>query len=212
MLNSSYQQLLSTFCSLQQAIMSYWCPKSQGATSDIYSKKSVLTQIIKVKDISSWDLIQKRLETHPHEAREKDKFGVTALHHVIRKYQKNGSIGDDDAANTSDADAVVPIEMFVLLIEGCPDSLEVCDRMTGCNALHLACAATTCDDKMRKVIMMILNKRNDGASTTSGDGRLPLHRCKDIEVAKRLVKIYPEGVSKRTYHCGTVFDKSKGFS
>jgi hypothetical protein len=72
--------------------MSYWCPKPKGTTKDIYYKKSILTQLISVKyhDDDFWETIQKRLITpeHRHEPFEKDKFGVTALHHVIRKQQK----------------------------------------------------------------------------------------------------------------------------
>lgn len=196
--------------------MSYWCPKPKGTTSDIYSKRSVLTQIMAVKYHLNWDNIKKRLETHPDEAAEKDKFGVTALHHVIRKHSKNkhtsttGRIShNNNDGNTDGGDDGVPMEIFRLLIEECPDSLNLCDRMTGCNALHLACSTLRSgidagdgsgkkqysgDNKMKDVIMMILEKRHESAMKLDIDGRLPLHRCKDVDVVRKLIDIYPEGV------------------
>ena len=160
----------------------------------------------------NWEMIQKRLETHPHEAAEKDKFGVTALHHVIRKHSKNkrttyasGRINRNSNDGNSDGDDDgVPMEIFQLLIENCPDSLDLCDSMTGCNALHLACLnlglgsgeqQDGSDDKMREVVMMILEKRHETAKKLDTDGRLPLHRCKDIHIIRKLINVYPEGVS-----------------
>ena len=143
--------------------MSYWCPKPEGAASDIYCQKSALTQVIAAKKVN-WEMIHQRLQKFPHEAAEKDKFGVTILHHVVRKY--------------SCSDNNIPIELLELLMEACPDSLGYCDRMTGYNALHLACGSHDCE-KMRDVIQMTLDKRYDTAKHLCIDGKLPLHRCKD---------------------------------
>ncbi len=178
--------------------MSYWCQKSHGANSDIHSNKPILTQIMAVKNIN-WETIERRLETHPHEATEKDKFGVTALHHAIRKQNQQCQTRACDATYNTAATNVnanpnaVPMKIFRLLIEECPDSLFICDKMTGCNALHVACSSY-CSDEMKEVIMMILDLRPDTSMQLCKDGRLPLHRCKDVHVARRLIDIYPEGV------------------
>lgn len=160
--------------------MSYWCPKSEGAASDIYCQKSALTQVIAVKKVN-WEMIHQRLEKFPHEAAEKDKFGVTIIHHVVRKYSHN------------DTNMDIPIALFELLMEACPDSLGYCDRMTGCNVLHLACGSHYCE-KMKNVIQMILDKRYETAKQLCSDGKLPLHRCKDVQITRRLIEIYPEAV------------------
>ena len=131
--------------------MSYWCPKPQGTNADIYSKRSTLTQIMAVKNIN-WETIHKRLKTHPQDAAERDKFGVTALHHAIRKQQQYCQTGNHNNIHSANANAnAVPLEIFRLLIEEYPDSLDVCDSMTGCNALHVACGSH-CTDEMKDII------------------------------------------------------------
>lgn len=179
----------------QEYSMSFWCPKPQGSTSDIYSKRSALTQVISVKDVN-WETIQKRLETYPHEATERDKFGVTVLHHLIRKHAKNYT--HENTCNDN-----VPTELFRLLINEYPCSLDLLDKMTGCSALHMACASPY-GHKMKDIILLILEKRREAAMQLSEDGRLPLHQCTDAHVGKMLLEIYPKGVSSEIT-C-TVFD------
>ena len=156
--------------------MSYWCPKSQGATSDINSTRSILTQIMATNNEVNWSNIQKRLEMYPHEAAEVDRFNVTVLHHIIRKHIN------------------IPIDILRLLIDKYPLSLSLCDKMTGCNALHVACGSKE-SDKMKDIIKLIIERRIDACRQSCFDGRLPLHKCKDVEIAKQLIDIYPEGVS-----------------
>eukprot|EP00551_Chaetoceros_affinis_P011790 CAMPEP_0203673014 /NCGR_PEP_ID=MMETSP0090-20130426/10353_1 /ASSEMBLY_ACC=CAM_ASM_001088 /TAXON_ID=426623 /ORGANISM="Chaetoceros affinis, Strain CCMP159" /LENGTH=479 /DNA_ID=CAMNT_0050538527 /DNA_START=86 /DNA_END=1525 /DNA_ORIENTATION=+ len=159
-----------------------------------------------VKNVN-WETIERRLKAHPHEATEEDKFGVTALHHTIRKQNQlcqSRSCGND-IRSSSDSNAdnrndsaeknanAVPMKIFRLLIDEYPDSLCICDKMTGCNALHVACSSH-CSDEMKEVIMMILDTRPDTSMQLCGDGRLPLHRCKDVQIAQRLIDIYPEGL------------------
>eukprot|EP00554_Chaetoceros_debilis_P013406 CAMPEP_0194123552 /NCGR_PEP_ID=MMETSP0150-20130528/55011_1 /TAXON_ID=122233 /ORGANISM="Chaetoceros debilis, Strain MM31A-1" /LENGTH=62 /DNA_ID=CAMNT_0038816847 /DNA_START=22 /DNA_END=206 /DNA_ORIENTATION=- len=60
--------------------MSYWC-ETKGRSN---AGKRVLELIAAIKYLS-WDAIESRLESHPEEAGEIDKFGVTAIHHAVRK-------------------------------------------------------------------------------------------------------------------------------
>jgi len=78
----------------------------------------VLELIAAIKYLS-WDAIESRLESHPEEAGEIDKFGVTAIHHAVRK--------------------AAPIHIIRMLLEAFPEGLDLSDDMTGFNALHLVC-------------------------------------------------------------------------
>ena len=141
---------------------------------------------MRVKDVD-WETILRRLKSHPHEAAEKDKFGATALHHAIRKQQHQ--------CDSNNANNIVPTEIFRLLIEEYPDSLDACDSITGCNALHIACSSRF-SDEMKEIIMIILEKKSETVMQLCRDGRLALHRSKHVHLARRLVEIYPQGVSE----------------
>ena len=167
--------------------MSYWCPKPEGSTSDIHSKKSILKQIISVKTNINWETILTRLQNYPNEACEKDKFGVTALHNVIRKERQQ---------HLSNRTNKIPMEIFELLIKECPQSVEYSDSMTGRNALHIACSGQ-CSDDMKDVVGMMLDLKRETAMHLCHDGRLALHKCNEAEIAKRLIEIYPDGVSTK---------------
>jgi len=167
--------------------MSYWCQRSAGTNSDIHCNKSILKQIMAINNITNWDIIENRIKVYPHEVSEKDRFGVTALHHIIRKQQRQ---------QQSDSNNKVPLHIVRLLIKEYPNSLVVCDSMTGCNALHVACMKG--GDGMMDIIMTILNERPESAMQICNEGRIALHRCKDVQVAQRLIDIYPKGIGHVT--------------
>lgn len=159
--------------------MSYWCQKPP----DRRQERSVLQLITAIKHLS-WDDVEDRLRKHPNEASETDKFNVTALFHAIRKRHCS-----------------VPIHIISALIEAHPQSLEIVDHQTGNNALHIACMNSGEDathDSNNEVVTMIIEANPNGTKHLSKEGKLPLHRAKNVDIASKLIQVYPQGLGIAT--------------
>ncbi len=161
--------------------MSYWCQQ----LPDPRQERSVLQLITAIKHLD-WDVVEERIKTHPDEAAEIDKFHVTALFHAIRKRH-----------------CLVPISVIRALIKAHPQSLEISDDQTGNNALHIACMnqydnTPLEDDANNVVFTMILEGNPNGTTHLSKEGKIPLHRAKNIDIASKLIQVYPQGLGIET--------------
>jgi len=157
--------------------MSYWGQKPQNPTG-----KTVLNLIQAIKYIS-WEAIEDRLAKYPNDAKETDKFGLTSLHHVIRKRHCS-----------------VPLHIISALIAAHPSSLELVDDQTGCNALHTACKNSN-EELGNKIFRMVLDAYPDGSMQLCKEERVPLHRAKNMFIAKALIHIYPSGLGIASKSC-----------
>lgn len=135
-------------------------------------------QILSTSLQVSWPYLKSHLSQHPSEASETDRFGVTALHHAIRKHSSERRHRD------------ISLHVMERLVELYPEGIRKVDSMNGCNALHLACLV---DDY--QVVDMILKVDPDAARVSSPDDRIPLHRAQSLQVATRLVECFPQGVT-----------------
>ena len=154
--------------------MSYWCQEPQKPDG-----KSLLQLITAIKHLS-WEAVEDRVTNFPSEASEADEFGLTAIHHAIRKRH-----------------CAVPIPIIRALISAHPPSLELSDDQTGCNALHIACTNSNSNDKTtstNEIVTMILDANPNGAKQLCKEGRIPLHRAKNLDIATKLIEVYPEGL------------------
>lgn len=159
--------------------MSYWCQKKH----DPCDERSVLQLITAIKYLS-WDDISDRLREHPDEASESDKFDLTPLFHAIRKRH-----------------CAVPIHVIRALIKAHPASLLITDKQTGNNALHIACMNSVegvTDNSNDNIAAMIIDANPDGAKHVCNGGEIPLHRAKDVGVAKKIIEAYPRGLGIAT--------------
>ena len=146
-------------------------PNPQGKTT---------LQILSTSKLISWPVVESRLSQNPSDAYETDRFGVTALHHAIRKHSSDGFYRDT---------SLKVIDRLLCLY---PEGIRKVDSMNGCNGLHLACLANDVE-----VVDMILKVDPEATMLTSPDDRLPLHRALDVPIAERLINCFPRGVRSR---------------
>jgi hypothetical protein len=136
-------------------------------------------QILSTSKLISWPSAESRLHQHASDASEIDRFGVTALHHAIRKHSSDGIY------------CAISLRIIEQLLQLHPEGIRNVDSMNGCNALHLACLVNEYE-----VVDMIMKVDPGAAQLSSPDDRIPLHRAQGVQVAKRLVECFPQGVRK----------------
>ncbi|GFH59821.1 hypothetical protein CTEN210_16297 [Chaetoceros tenuissimus] len=156
--------------------MSYWCQRPQDPTG-----QTVLQLVTNIKYLS-WEAVEDRLAKFPRDAAEKDRFGLTSLHHVIRKRH-----------------CQVPLHIIKYLIQADTSVLKLSDSQTGRNALHIACIDHSSDEvNGYPIIQMILDAYPEGARHIDKEGRIPLHKVQSIPIARELIKVYPDGLGIRS--------------
>ncbi|XRB22513.1 hypothetical protein RI054_31g123650 [Pseudoscourfieldia marina] len=156
---------------------------------------------------SKWQDAVRRLNSHPNEAKQKNKDGDLPLHwavannapvEVVSKLidayrdgvqvkNNNGNLPLHYAANYN-----APVEVISKLLDAYRDGAQVKNN-DGNLPLHLAAA----NDASVEVISKLLDAYPDGAQVKNNDSSLPLHYAAyynaPVEVISKLLDAYPDG-------------------